>query len=152
MRLKGIYDDNIIENKLKEVSLDDVADVLVGTFSGGMKRRLSVAVSGLGDPAVIFLDEPTTGMDPQCRRQVWELIQKLKRNRVVILTSHSMEEADLLSDRLVVMVDGKFKCIGTSLYLKNNFGDGYRINIITKEPKVVFDFIKKVIPSVNLID
>ena len=53
MRLKGIYDDNIIENKLKEVSLDDVADVLVGTFSGGMKRRLSVAVSGLGDPAVI---------------------------------------------------------------------------------------------------
>ena len=152
MRLKGIYDENIIEGKLKDVSLDDVADVLVGTFSGGMKRRLSVAVSGLGDPAVIFLDEPTTGMDPQCRRQVWELIQKLKRNRVVILTSHSMEEADLLSDRLVVMVDGKFKCIGTSLYLKNNFGDGYRINIITKEPKVVFDFIKNVIPSVNLID
>lgn len=68
MRLKGIYDDNIINEKLKEVSLDDVADSLVGTFSGGMKRRLSVAVSGLGDPAVIFLDEPTTGMDPQCRR------------------------------------------------------------------------------------
>jgi ABC-type multidrug transport system ATPase subunit len=83
---------------------------------------------------------------------VWELIQHLKKNRVVILTSHSMEEADLLSDRLVVMVDGKFKCIGTSLYLKNNFGDGYRISIITSNPQAVFDFIKRVIPSVSLVD
>jgi len=74
-----------------------------------MKRRLSVAISGIGNPRIIIMDEPTTGLDPVSRRKVWELIQKLKKDRVVILTTHSMEEADVLSDKIAIIASGKFK-------------------------------------------
>jgi len=72
-----------------------------------MKRRLSVAISAIGNPKVIFFDEPTTGMDPVSRRDVWVLMQSLKKSKTVILTTHSMEEADALADRIAVVVDGK---------------------------------------------
>ena len=75
------------------------------------------------------MDEPTTGMDPVSRRDVWELIRQLKKGRTLILTTHAMEEADVLSDRIAVICDGKLKCVGTPLYLKNNFGDGYRVSL-----------------------
>jgi len=68
-----------------------------------MKRRLSVAISSIGDPRIIFMDEPTTGMDPLSKRHVWDLIQELKKSRVIILTTHSMEEADVLADRYVFL-------------------------------------------------
>lgn len=102
----------------------------VANFSGGMKRRLSVAISSIGNPRIIFMDEPTTGMDPVSRRDVWNLIMRLKRNKVIVLTTHAMEEADILSDRLAVICDGKLKCVGTPLYLKNNYGDGYRVALV----------------------
>jgi len=95
-----------------------------------MKRRLSVAISVIGNPKIIFLDEPTTGMDPVSRKDVWSLIQDLKRDKTIILTTHAMEEADSLADRIAVVVDGKLKCIGTPLNLKNTFGDGYIVNMI----------------------
>ena len=103
--------------KLESVTLTSVAHNQVGTYSGGMKRRLSVAISrcairfsfdassgadgrlSIGDPRIIFMDEPTTGMDPMSKRHVWDLIQELKKDRVIILTTHSMEEADVLADR-----------------------------------------------------
>jgi len=69
---------------------------------------LSLAISTVGDPAIIFLDEPTTGMDPVVRREVWKLIEKMRLNTAIILTTHSMEEADILSDRIAIIVDGKF--------------------------------------------
>ena len=72
-----------------------------------MKRRLSVAISAIGNPKVIFFDEPTTGMDPVSRRDVWVLMQSLKKSKTIILTTHSMEEADALADRIAVFVDGK---------------------------------------------
>jgi ABC-type multidrug transport system ATPase subunit len=72
-----------------------------------MKRRLSVAISAIGNPKVIFFDEPTTGMDPVSRRDVWVLMQSLKKSKTIILTTHSMEEADALADRIAVVVDGK---------------------------------------------
>ena len=86
-----------------------VANHRVKTFSGGMKRRLSVALSFLGDPCVIFLDEPTTGMDPKIRRDVWNLILRMKQNRVMIMTTHSMEEADILGDTVAIMANGQLK-------------------------------------------
>ena len=98
--------DVLIDKKLKEVSLAYVRDAQTGTFSGGMKRRLSVAISSIGNPKVIFMDEPTTGMDPVSRKQVWDLIQNLKKGRAIILTTHAMEEAEALSDRIAVIVDG----------------------------------------------
>ena len=86
-----------------------VANHRVKTFSGGMKRRLSVALSFLGNPCVIFLDEPTTGMDPKIRRDVWNLILRMKKNRVMIMTTHSMEEADILGDTIAIMANGQLK-------------------------------------------
>ena len=123
----------LIKEKLEMVRLTKVGDNRVGSYSGGMKRRLSVAISSIGEPNIIFLDEPTTGMDPMSRRHVWELIEKMKKNRVIILTTHSMEEADVLGDRIAIMAHGKLRCIGNSLHLKNRFGDGYRINIFCSQ-------------------
>jgi len=121
----------LIKDRLSQVLLWDVKDKPSGKFSGGMRRRLSVAIAAVGEPALIYLDEPTTGLDPMSRREIWSVIQKLKKDRVVILTTHSMEEADILGDRIGVMSHGKLKCIGNSLHLKNKFGLGYRLNLST---------------------
>ena len=132
-KIKGIPNNEVdtVTNKLlTDVGLIDVINARAGSFSGGMKRRLTVAMSVIGDPKIIFMDEPTTGMDPVSRRDVWSLIQKLKKNKVIILTTHSMEEADILSDRIGIISEGRLKCVGTPLFLKNTFGTGYRVNIV----------------------
>ena len=122
-----------ISRLLEAVQLSHVADYRVSTFSGGMKRRLSVALSFLGDPKIMFLDEPTTGMDPQVRREIWNLILKMKPGRVTIMTTHAMDEADILGDVIAIMANGSLKVMGTSVSLKNNYA-GYNIELIVKEP------------------
>jgi ABC-type multidrug transport system ATPase subunit len=100
-RLKGVNRHSLAQqaaSRLEEVRLSDVADAQVRTFSGGMKRRLSVAVSLIGNPLVVYMDEPTTGMDPINRRHVWDVIEAAKQDRTVVLTTHNMEEADVLGD------------------------------------------------------
>lgn len=104
----------------------------VRQLSGGMKRRLSLAISIIGNPKIIFMDEPTSGMDPIIRRQVWDVIRHIKKTTTIVLTTHSMEEADILSDRIGIMVKGEFVAIDTSIGLKNQFSEGYKINIVTK--------------------
>ena len=143
---------SLVEEKLSEVGLLGAADSMVCTYSGGMKRRLSVAISGIGNPAVIFMDEPTTGMDPISRRFVWKLVQKMKKDKVIVLSTHSMEEAEVLGDKIVVMVDGKFRCVGTSLYLKNHFGEGYKIEFISQNCEKLWSELSKLIPSAHLVD
>ena len=76
------------------------------------------------------MDEPTTGMDPKTRRNVWQMIKDLKKNRSVILTTHAMEEAEVLADRIAVIAEGQLRCIGASLYLKNTYGSGYKLNLV----------------------
>lgn len=100
-----------------------------------MKRRLSLAISAIGNPKIILLDEPTTGLDPKVRQQIWDLIEKLKKGKSIILTTHSMEEADILADRISVMVRGKLKCVGTSFYLKQKYGDGHRLTLNVDDTK-----------------
>lgn len=154
-KLKGIVNEvieELVNEKLTEVGLLKDGDSPISTYSGGMKRRLSVAIASIGKPQVIFMDEPTTGMDPISRRFVWEMIQKIKKNKAVILTTHSMEEAEALGDRLVVMGDGEFKCIGNSLFLKNHYGEGYRISIITNYPDQTFKLLLDIVPSAKLED
>jgi ABC-type multidrug transport system ATPase subunit len=111
-------------NLLEEVRLSDVADKFAGTFSGGMKRRLSVALAMVGNPSCLFLDEPTTGMDPISRRHVWDVIEKAKQDCCIVLTTHSMEEADILGDRVGIMAKGQLRCLGTPMNLKSKFGTG----------------------------
>lgn len=140
------------EEKLKQMGLSKVKDHQVSTFSGGMKRRLSVAVAAIGDPQVLFLDEPTTGMDPVNKRNVWTMIQEMKQNRSILLTTHSMEEADVLGDKVSIMAFGKLRCIGTGLHLKNKFGVGYRLSIVSKEQHTseVIQSIKRQLEAVIL--
>eukprot|EP01083_Nonionella_stella_P144520 451369_1 len=98
-------------------------------MSGGEKRRLSLAIALIGGSKVIYLDEPTSGMDPENRRKVWDIIQKEKKNRCIILTTHYMDEADILGDRIAIMADGVIKCCGSALYLKRLYGVGYTFTI-----------------------
>ena len=86
-----------VDSMLKKMSLENYADKLAGDFSGGNKRKLSVAIALLADPKVVYLDEPSTGMDPASRRFMWSIIAQSMQSRAVVLTTHSMEEADLLA-------------------------------------------------------
>lgn len=119
-----------------------------------MKRRLSLAMAAIGNPKIILLDEPTTGLDPKVRQQVWSLIGQLKANRSIILTTHSMEEADVLADRVCVMVKGKVRCIGSSLFLKELYGKGHRLTLnIEKESYYKVErSLKKICASAEIID
>ncbi|KAK9687931.1 hypothetical protein K7432_014586 [Basidiobolus ranarum] len=110
--LKGIPRNeipNLIKSRLQAVRLWNVANKRSAAYSGGMKRRLSVVISTLGDPKIVFMDEPTTGMDPVNRRHVWSFIEQFKKDRVIILTTHSMEEADVLGDRIAIMALGRLR-------------------------------------------
>jgi len=96
------------------VHLDGKRNARVGTLSGGQKQRLALACALVGDPDLLFLDEPTTGLDPQGRRQLWELIEEFKRGeRTVVLTTHYMDEAERLCDRIAIMDRGKVIALGT---------------------------------------
>ena len=118
---------------LRAVDLAHVRDTASCKFSGGMKRRLSVACSLIADPKVLYLDEPTTGMDPVNRRGVWDVIEAAKAGRVVVLTTHAMEEAETLGDRIGIMSRGRLLCLGTSLHLKSRFGSGYHVSVACDE-------------------
>ena len=119
-----------------------------------MKRRLSVAISFIGDPKVVMLDEPTTGMDPMNRKHVWDMIAELKTTRSVLLTTHSMEEADALGDRIGIMSAGQLVALGNSLHLKDKFGDGYTVKLVT--PKECTEKLKgriaETLPTAKLVD
>lgn len=121
-----------ISRKIEEMNLKEYEDKLSGTLSGGNKRKLSVAMAMIGNPRIIFLDEPSTGMDPKARRFMWKVISRVateKKNATVILTTHSMEEAEALSSRLGIMVKGNFKCIGTPQHIKTKYGEGFEIEV-----------------------
>ncbi|KAN0026827.1 hypothetical protein ACTFIV_007818 [Dictyostelium citrinum] len=135
-RLKGTPKQIELESThkiLKEVNLFDVKDRFVKELSGGMKRRLSFAIAMTGDSSIIFLDEPSTGLSIEIRKELWGTINELKKNRSIILTTHSMQEADILSDRIAIVSQGKLQCIGTQSHLKQKFGDGYSVRIDIQE-------------------
>mmetsp|Transcript_5689 Transcript_5689/g.9775 ORF Transcript_5689/g.9775 Transcript_5689/m.9775 type:complete len:138 (+) Transcript_5689:2393-2806(+) len=94
-----------------------------------MKRRLSVAISLVSDPRVIYLDEPTTGLDPENRRQIWNIISSIKGKTSIILTTHSMEEADVLCNRIAIVNNGILRCLAPQVRLKSLYGGGYNLQI-----------------------
>jgi ABC-2 type transport system ATP-binding protein len=103
-----------VEDVLELVGLSDKLDARVKTLSGGQRRRLDLALGLVGDPDLLFLDEPTTGFDPSARRRAWELVESLRGlGKTVLLTTHYMDEAEHLADRLAVVVHGKLVAIGT---------------------------------------
>jgi ATP-binding cassette subfamily A (ABC1) protein 3 len=120
----------VITRQIREVGLTEKRHVKSTELSGGMKRKLSVAVSLLGDSSLVFLDEPTSGMDPYSRRSTWEILLNNRNDRVMVLTTHFMDEADILGDRIAIMSEGELRCCGSSLFLKNRFGAGYNLTLV----------------------
>ena len=109
---------------LELMGLTERAKDRVKKYSGGMKRRLSIAMALVSDPQVLFLDEPTLGLDPQSRRAIWEYIETLKGDKTILLTTHYLEEADALADRIAIIDNGKIVALGTAAELKDSISDG----------------------------
>jgi len=130
--LKGIpakHEKAHVEHSLSQFGLTNAKNRLSRDLSGGMQRRLSVAIALVGNSEIVFLDEPTTGLDPASKRQLWKVINNAKAGRAFVLTTHSMEEAETLCSRIGIVVLGEMRCLGTPLHLKSKFSEGYRLNV-----------------------
>ncbi|XP_032098791.1 ATP-binding cassette sub-family A member 3-like [Sapajus apella] len=133
----GLY----VNKWLNSLDLESHADKLIRTYSGGNKRRLSTAIALMGRSSVIFLDEPSTGMDPVARRLLWDAVTKTcESGKAIVITSHSMEECDALCTSLAIMVQGKFMCLGSPQHLKNKFGNIYILKVKFKTEAKLEDF------------
>jgi ABC-2 type transport system ATP-binding protein len=122
-KVHGLSSDKVKERSkglMETMGLMDRSKDQVRKFSGGMKRRLSIVMALVSDPQVLFLDEPTLGLDPQARRAIWEYIAGLKGKKTILLTTHYMEEADSLSDRIGIIDEGRVVALGTAQELKTN--------------------------------
>ena len=137
--MAGVYQikdkEKKIDELIKQFKLDEVLNKKAKTLSGGWQRKVSIAISLINDPKILFLDEPTLGLDVIARKELWKIINSLKGKITIILTTHYMEEAESLSDRIGVMADGKLIDIGTSQELikktkSKNFEDAF-VSIVT---------------------
>ncbi|OWY94279.1 ABC transporter [Phytophthora megakarya] len=145
-----------VDKMVEDVGLTEIRHALAKTLSGGQKRKLSVALAFLGDSKLVFLDEPTSGMDPYSRRFTWNLLQQSREDRVTVLTTHFMDEADILGDRIAILADGQLRCAGSSLFLKNRFGAGYNLTMIKAsdgscDAQLVEAFLQKYVPGVKCL-
>jgi ABC-type multidrug transport system ATPase subunit len=149
--LTGAELEEACDHALRGVNLftGGVGDRPCGTYSGGMKRRLSVAIALIGDPPVVFLDEPSTGLDPASRATLWDVIKEAKKSRAIVLTTHAMEEAEELCDRLGVFVDGALRCVGAPKELTARYG-GFLVLSLTTSPLRVAEaeaFVRQLSPN-----
>ena len=129
------------------VQLEEKRDARVGELSGGQKQRLALACALVGDPDLLFLDEPTTGLDPQARRQLWELIEEFKKaGRTILLTTHYMDEAERLCDQLAIMDYGKIIARGTPAELVASIGADHMVELSTGalQRSIDLDALRKV--------
>ncbi|XP_063977334.1 uncharacterized protein LOC135162614 [Diachasmimorpha longicaudata] len=142
-RLRGVPEDqvhNVVDKWIRKLNLTACAEQASSTYSGGNKRRLNIAIALIGNPSLVLMDEPTTGVDPAARRSLWNTLKTCQDSgQSFILTSHSMEECEVLCNRLVIMVKGQLVCVGASQELKQRFGAGYNIHV-------------KLFPSCNYAD
>ncbi|XP_074669903.1 phospholipid-transporting ATPase ABCA1 isoform X3 [Strix aluco] len=135
-RLKGLPEKKVqeeMEQMAMDVGLPHKLKARTSKLSGGMQRKLSVALAFVGGSKVVILDEPTAGVDPYSRRGIWELLLKYRQGRTIILSTHHMDEADILGDRIAIISHGKLCCVGSSLFLKNQLGTGYYLTLVKKD-------------------
>ncbi|KAL6036341.1 hypothetical protein STEG23_004422, partial [Scotinomys teguina] len=123
LEMEAMLEDTGLHHKRNEEAQD---------LSGGMQRKLSVAIAFVGDSKVVVLDEPTSGVDPYSRRSIWDLLLKYRSGRTIIMSTHHMDEADLLGDRIAIISQGRLYCSGTPLFLKNCFGTGFYLTLVRK--------------------
>ncbi|CAH3155546.1 unnamed protein product, partial [Porites evermanni] len=155
--LKGKFGEeavNDVNEMIGDIQLVDKSNTVSSKLSGGMKRKLSCAIALIGGSEIVFLDEPTSGMDPYARRGTWDLLLKHKAGRTIILTTHFMDEADLLGDRIAIMADGQLRCCGSSLFLKSRYGVGYHLTLVKREScdeDAISNLVKSYVPKAEII-
>ncbi|XP_066453464.1 retinal-specific phospholipid-transporting ATPase ABCA4 [Eleutherodactylus coqui] len=125
-----------MEGMLEDIGIPHKRNEESQNLSGGMQRKLSVAMAFVGESKVVVLDEPTSGVDPYSRRSIWDLLLKYRSGRTIILSTHHMDEADLLGDRIAIISQGKLYCSGSPLFLKNCFGTGFYLTLVRRMRKV----------------
>jgi len=136
INLKGTFGQQAeteVLQMINDIQLSDKMHWASSKLSGGMKRKLSCAIALIGGSQTVFLDEPTSGMGPYARRGTWDLLLKHKAGKTIILTTHFMDEADFLGDRIAIMADGQLRCCGSSLFLKSRYGVGYHLTLVKKK-------------------
>lgn len=135
--LKGMEDKQMLAEDVKKyidlLDLNDKSNAESKTLSGGMKRKLSIGIALCGNAQIVILDEPTAGIDVAARRHLWDLLIAEKRNRTILLSTHFMDEADVLGDRIAIMTEGKLRTVGSSFFLKKKFGTGYRLTCVKQD-------------------
>nr|XP_042901523.1 phospholipid-transporting ATPase ABCA3 [Parasteatoda tepidariorum] len=154
--LKGVPWRNLASEALKVLEILKFTDKryeLVKNLSGGMKRKLSLGNAIVGGSNVLFLDEPTSGMDVEARRSVWDSLLNIRQERTIILTTHYMEEADILGDRIAIMAEGEVQCCGSPIFLKKKFGTGYHLHMV-KNPdfkvEQINDMLTRYLPEIKV--
>ncbi|XP_076209680.1 ATP-binding cassette sub-family A member 10-like isoform X2 [Aptenodytes patagonicus] len=152
--IKGIKSKEVereVQNILELLDISNIQDTQAEKLSDGQKRKLSIGIAMLGNPQVLFLDEPTAGLDPLSRHQVWSLLKEHRAGRVILFSTQSMDEADILADRKAFISHGRLKCVGSSLFLKKKWGIGYHLRIHVSEScdlENVTSLVKRYIPNV----
>uniref|UniRef100_A0A672JTZ2 Zgc:172302 n=1 Tax=Salarias fasciatus TaxID=181472 RepID=A0A672JTZ2_SALFA len=134
--LKGLSEEEVneeLDTLLEDVGLLHKRHEQTKNLSGGMQRKLSVAIAFVGGSKVVVLDEPTAGVDPYSRRGIWDLLLKYRKDRTIILSTHYMDEAELLGDRIAIISQGKLCCCGSPLFLKSKLGSGYYLTVVKRE-------------------
>ncbi|NWS57018.1 ABCAA protein, partial [Chunga burmeisteri] len=152
--IKGIKSKEVereVQNILELLDISNIQDTQAEKLSGGQKRKLSIGIAMLGNPQILFLDEPTAGLDPLSRHQVWSLLKEHRAGRVILFSTQSMDEADILADRKAFISHGRLKCVGSSLFLKKKWGIGYHLRIHVSEScdsENVTSLVQRYIPNV----
>ena len=135
---------NEINELINKLELSQKKNSLCSTLSGGQKRKLCIALALIGDSKIILLDEPTSGMDVLARKNLWEFLKNYKKNKIILLTTHFLDEAEYLGDRIGIMSDGHFQCCGTSSFLKSKYPCGFNINLLINPIKFNEEYKKQI--------
>uniref|UniRef100_A0A8C3BZ90 ATP binding cassette subfamily A member 10 n=1 Tax=Cairina moschata TaxID=8855 RepID=A0A8C3BZ90_CAIMO len=150
--IKGIKSREVereVQTILELLDISNVQDTQAEKLSGGQKRKLSIGIAMLGSPQVLLLDEPTAGLDPLSRHQVWSLLKEQRAGRVILFSTQFMDEADILADRKAFISHGRLKCVGSSLFLKKKWGIGYHLRYLLQPyTESVTSLVKQHIPNV----
>ena len=151
--VKGQDIEDEITDILVKTTLLSRKDALAEGLSGGEKRKLCIGIALIGGSKIVILDEPTSGLDVSSRRQLLDVLKNFKGNRIVILTTHYVEEADVLADRIIIMHEGGIMCSGSSMHLKNLYGSGYYITFFKlpeSSDEIIKNFVKALWPSAKI--
>ncbi|XP_023569655.1 ATP-binding cassette sub-family A member 6 isoform X3 [Octodon degus] len=154
--IKGILPQEVdqkVQQILLELDMQNIQNNLATDLNEGQKRKLTFGIAVLGNPRVLLLDEPTAGLDPFSRHRVWSFLKECRANHLILLTTQSVDEADILADRTMILSNGRLKCAGSSAFLKRKWGLGYHLSFYKNEicdPEQVTAFINHHIPDAKL--